>query len=646
MRFIKMILFFATLTIISGSLAAVGADLQIVTNGAPDAAIVVPDGSDEIANTAALWVQEYVEKASGARLDIVSESNLPKGTIISIGPTQIAKKAKIGTSSLKWDGCRLAVKGNVLYLIGRDENTTSASDVPTGARGTCRAAVTFLEESLGIRWFLPTDYGVIIPKTANITVPANLNKTFNPAFAFVHGRYPYGKNTPASIANNYRTAIKLLTLGGNGNPVWLPAEKYFKDHPEYFAMINGKRTAEGNHLCSSNPEVKKILLAAVRAEFDNGFDWVCLGQEDGYQPCECPVCDKMDNYRKVMGEAPYYTTRDEISWDDFLLRASSAPCERLMSLNRWIVNECRKSHPDKKIHMLLYWPSLIPGKSFSTKCDNVVGEVAFYAEPHALKIIDMWKDKVSSLTVMETWFDLTGSKSLWGVMMPPQEVAGKIRAYNERNVIGLYGIHEAAWGLQGPSFYVQGKMAGDPNLNWRDLVDEYCKGLFGKAGKSMREFYDLLYTRSTSKMTYDASLQWRTSASDRHLILYPLEFLGKLETILERAESEADTDQAKRCIAMTHLEFNYLKLLTTMLISYRAYEANKTPGNLAELKEKVTAFEKFRLGVLTSGEEPWADQSNHDWLCKFLVGDGDDNNYYKSWEKRRKDLDFNNINKI
>ena len=630
-------------------------ELSLVANGKPAATIVIPERADEWTRRAAEWVRDHLADSSGARLQIVAEDQTPSGTLIAIGHTRLAEKAGIKADGLKWDGCRLVARERTLYLLGRDESLATADRRDdwhlgsfAGAKGTCRAAVTFLEDFVGVRWFLPVPQGVLIPKKDNIAVPADLDKTVIPAFAFCHGRYPYGIGTPACIANNYRTAIKLLTYGGHPYYVWLPVDKYFDKHPEYFALINGKRTRQGNHLCSSNPDVRKILLEGIRKDFDKGYDWVALGQEDGYRACECPECEKMDDYMKVMGPARHSLTGAERTWPDYLERFRKAPCERLLSLHRWIIDECRKSHPRKKVHMLIYWPSLIPGTSFDTRCDNLVGEVAFYNDPHELAIIDMWKDKVHALSVMVTWFDLTTGKGTMGVMMTPQEVAERVRTYRRKGVIGMYGIHEANWGLQGPCYYVMGKMVGNPDLDWKDLMDEYCVGLYGKAAKAMKAFFDLLYTRSVCGLGYQWQVRELGSAADRHLLLYPTDFLRELEILLAKAEVHAETDSegVRKLVALTRLHLDYLKRMTNALTAYRTYNAAKTADNLDRLEQRVNEFHEFRSEVLCYDDEYVRGWPAHDMFFKYLVGDGNDANYYLAWNKRRTQIDLKDLKKI
>ncbi len=160
----------------------------------------------------------------------------------------------------------------------------------------------FLEDVVGIRWFLPGPEGESVPRSRDLNVPRQLSRSFVPATAFSSGRFSFGSKgfwledvTPAAIANNYRYGIA-ATSGGHSYYKMVPKE-LFEEHPEYFALIDGKRTVEGHHLCSSNADVKQLLIEGVRQELDRGFDLVKLGQEDGYYRCQCNQCEKLDSYR-------------------------------------------------------------------------------------------------------------------------------------------------------------------------------------------------------------------------------------------------------------------------------------------------------------------------------------------------------------
>ena len=228
-------------------------------------------------------------------------------------------------------------------------------------------------------------------------------------------------------------------------------------------------------------------------------------------------------------------------------------------------------------------------------------------------------------------------------MMTPHQVARKMRQYHQRKVIGLYGIHEANWGLQGPSFYVQGKMAGDPSLDYRELVKEYCLGLYGKAGPAMTDFFEILFSRSIRAMDLQAGRQ--VSTLERHLLVYPTRFIERLEPMLRRAEIVAKRDgkRVENLVALTRLHLDYLKIVTNMQVAYQAWKANDSAENLREAKRTVDVFEDFRHKVINLPPKATADWPAHDWFCKFLVAGGIDVNYYKRWPDRRKEIDLNNV---
>jgi len=110
----------AALLVGAGFLCSAAPALDIVKDGRPRALIVVADDAGRWQKWAAGWLQSYVRRASGAVLPIVAEREKPSGVIISVGRTKLSQRAGIRTDNLQWDGCRLIVRGRVLYLIGRD----------------------------------------------------------------------------------------------------------------------------------------------------------------------------------------------------------------------------------------------------------------------------------------------------------------------------------------------------------------------------------------------------------------------------------------------------------------------------------------------------------------------------------------------
>ena len=101
--------------------------LDLVRDGKAVSTIVVPDQATETEQGAAEKLVKYLKMSSGAELPIVKESARPADTtIISMGKTEMARKAGITEEGLKFDGYHLAVKGKTLYLLGRDTDMIPA----------------------------------------------------------------------------------------------------------------------------------------------------------------------------------------------------------------------------------------------------------------------------------------------------------------------------------------------------------------------------------------------------------------------------------------------------------------------------------------------------------------------------------------
>lgn len=616
--------------------------LQLVSNRRAVSIVVIPRDARRWTHQAAEWLQEYVRRATTAELQVVTEDKAPAGTLISVGHTRLAEKAGIHTRDLKYDGCKLVVKGNVLYLIGRESAKEIKSNPNVGAHGTCRAVLTFLEDWCGVRWFLPTREGEIVPEAKDISVPRTLAKTAVPAFAYSDGRFTYtpeflgvGGKRPASIINNFRDGITVWP-GGHTYYQAVPAKEYFERHPEYFALINGKRTGKGNHLCTSNPEVKRILVRWMRERFDEGYEMVSIGQEDGFRRCECPECEKLDDYR--------YESSG-LGWDDFMYGSlRDTPCDRLFLLHKAVIDEVGKSHPDRKVLLMCYAPTAWPSKKIACFGDNVIGEL-MNQEP---KFIKAWQGKVAGLSGYVYWFNVVTPMGM-DVHATPREVAEKIRYLHENGFIGLYQFAETGWGFQGPVFYSLGKLMGDPYLNHKALVEDYCRGVYDKAGDTMLKFFNLLYARHEEVLplaTEDFAgrmnkmPRWITT-TQLYLMMYPPGFLRQLDQLLLEAEAKADTERSRGWVRLTRDHYDFTRLLTHALISYRAWQANGTRENRLELRERVEAFDAYRKKIITYAKD-YSDRRfpGYDHFCNYLTASAkhEAGVYYIPWQKRKADV--------
>lgn len=92
---------------------------------------------------------------------------------------------------------------------------------------------------------------------------------------------------------------------------WLPPKQYLKEHPEWYAEIDGQRGKNFNQLCicTSNKEAVDTLIANVRRYLRENPEVKLAGiiVEDGFGMCQCEQCvaqdeNRQDAFRKERGK--------------------------------------------------------------------------------------------------------------------------------------------------------------------------------------------------------------------------------------------------------------------------------------------------------------------------------------------------------
>src|SRR5439155_3920166 len=139
----------------------------LVEEGRSKAMIVTAAKPSENAAAAARELQHYVRKMSGAELLIVTDEQETTGPAILIGASRFTEKLadlKIPsglTPQLREEGFVVQCRADRLVLAGNDAGPYF---------GTRYAAVELLHR-LGVRWFMPGEFGEVIPRAQTITVP-------------------------------------------------------------------------------------------------------------------------------------------------------------------------------------------------------------------------------------------------------------------------------------------------------------------------------------------------------------------------------------------------------------------------------------------------------------------------------------------
>ena len=148
--------------------------ITLVENGAPRATIVVAQSALEPAkddataqkiSVAAHDLQDYIRKISGATLPIAGDGSTPAGGLIFVGQSKLTMPFQADipsglTRERKEEGFLIQSRGERLALIGNDAGTY---------HGTEYSVYHFLNR-LGVRWFMPGEYGEYFPSQKTVRV--------------------------------------------------------------------------------------------------------------------------------------------------------------------------------------------------------------------------------------------------------------------------------------------------------------------------------------------------------------------------------------------------------------------------------------------------------------------------------------------
>ncbi len=281
--------------------------VYIVEDGESDYYIVTADTHDECIDTAAEELQTYIEKISGAKLTVVSESALPADAdAIYLGETALSDTVEFNYATIGEDGFLLYSDGENFIIRGED------------SRGTLYGVYTFLEEYLGVRWFTPTLERV--PESEDVVIDKALNRVVEPSFE-VRRNDTMGTNE----AHRARTKMNVsfhknaTKYGGtltyslwDATLITLVPKALFAEHPEYFAMDeNGKRHTD--HVCMTNPDVLELVVENCReimTNAENGARFIHIGQDDNINYCHCESCEALyEKYGAVSAPTLIFTNK-------------------------------------------------------------------------------------------------------------------------------------------------------------------------------------------------------------------------------------------------------------------------------------------------------------------------------------------------
>ncbi|NLZ64735.1 MAG: DUF4838 domain-containing protein [Lentisphaerae bacterium] len=275
--------------------------LEVVKDGRSPYVVVLAPDAPQAVRAAADDLREYIHKATGAQLPLVEAVQAAGKPSFRLGFLPVEQP----------EGFVVKVENQDIHISGNDTPGDPYNiHWANGARvGTWYGVCDFLEKQLGVRWFMPGPLGEYVPQCPDLRVAAGLNYADAPRFEMRRMGYITHKKMSKSDARQCQLWLRRNRAGNADSWCawhdWLfhfKGEDYFQEHPEWFALIGGRRygtdsLGHGLKMCTTNPEA---LDQYAKNLIEYRRTWkrpimLTLSPNDGGNCCECERCQALDN---------------------------------------------------------------------------------------------------------------------------------------------------------------------------------------------------------------------------------------------------------------------------------------------------------------------------------------------------------------
>ena len=392
-----------------------------------------------------------------------------------------------------------------------------------GTRGTLYAVYRFLEDDCGVRWWMDGDEDVPPAKPLRF---ARLDRRGKPFFIC---RDIYRTKT-----SDPRTAVR-NRLNGNGDAhipaelgggfeygppyhchTWdqyLPFSRYGKEHPEWYALVNGERIGGQNvaQMCLTCPGLAdefscRLEEFIAKGEADAAAKGVPapriydISMNDNMRFCTCANC--------AAATAKYGHSGRQLNFVNAIARKAAA------------------KHPDLLFSTFAYYHSEPAPSNGVSAADNVVVKLCNTRQNMAAGIFDednrfmhdqvlAWKEFTRNLFVWEYGVTYGAGK---GYPYPSEfSLMEKYRFYADNGVKGFLIEHEYPDGsdMYELKFRLECKALENPYQDSDGIINDFMSRYYGAAGAKVLEARRLLDLRRKEKKAF---VTWFPSTGEFNFI--------------------------------------------------------------------------------------------------------------------------------
>ncbi len=493
---------------------------ELAKDGTTGWKIVLPGEPTVVEKTAARELSEHLKLVTGADFQTVAEKDVPadRKSLIFVGAT-----AKAPKKDYKFDEILIRMDGGNLILAGHPQ------------RGCLYAVYSFLQDVVGVRWWTPTD--TFVPKKPTLVVADDLNVSYAPQMI---SREMYHRDAQPTVFSARMKGNGALTpeYGGAVRIVnfvhsfykYLPPDKYFEAHPDWYSEVGGKRKWERAQLCLTNDamiqELIKNVLETLRK--NPGAKIIDVSQNDWHGYCTCKKCREVDD-------------------------AEQSHAGTLVLMLNKVAEAVEKEFPDVLVESLAYQYTRRPPKNIKPR-DNVLIRLCTiecsYIQPldgpqnaKFAADIEGWSKLAKHLFI---WDYTTNYNDYLGPHPNLRVLAPNVRYFVDHGAVGLFEEGEGDDFCELKNWLLM-RVMWEPNLDDEKLIGEFLRGYYGEAvAPLIQQYWDILIAKAKKENIYLGcfgvnSAKWLDLAT-----------LNQVTEIMNKAVEEAtkvygpDSDELRR----------------------------------------------------------------------------------------------------
>ncbi|MCQ2471247.1 MAG: DUF4838 domain-containing protein [Clostridia bacterium] len=564
--------------------SAANADGTIVfANGKSAEKIVISASATDSEKFAAKQLQEHLQKITGENLTIALDSESITGNEIVVGKTnrmsfEQSEKA-MGFYEIKSDD-------SSLYICG------------TGSSGTLDGVYRFLSDYCGYEVY---EFNITSnPSPERIDVDADIDISYTPFFEYRkldtmstnYAEYARAHSLNGSTArNNGEKGVYIPYLGTFCHTLstyFCSRDKYFDEHPEYFAFRDGKRIPD--QLCLTNPDVLKIVtdevLSLLKREHNPEADIqiVSLTQDDNQNYCTCDKCAALDKandsqagtmltFANAVAESVKNAGYDNVAIDTFAYQYTRHVPSQVKPADNVIVRLC------------------------SIECcyGHTIDNPACKENAEFLKDLEGWSNICDRLYI---WDYVNNYSETFCPFANFQVLQRNVQIFYENGAKGLYEEGNYYMDICNGEFYelrsfLLAKLMENPyRTDFDELMGDYLNAVYGAGGEYLHEYINIISEHSVTRTKHLHIRQQPRAALPR----LKNKDIKRIDYLWESAKSAAETEEQLNRIERSEISWQYWKC-SNFKREYSPFRGlyNYMSSHKA-LSEKIIAFGNTAVG--------------------------------------------------